>query len=153
MKKIDYQPVVFGTLCEKNCRTDRLLARRLEEAVGESVLLPFAVERRHLKNVVITMKLMDVAGLVVTGSHRKHIMKHIPRLDRSARDAGMVDTVARRRGGFVGYCVEGMALAKWRQGQTKGGSRPGRPPLRKIARMVLEDRVELLTSATKIKRL
>ena len=46
MKKIDYQPVIFGTLCEKECRVDRLLARRIQEIGGDSVLLPFAVEKR-----------------------------------------------------------------------------------------------------------
>jgi hypothetical protein len=151
MKKIDYQPVIFGTLCEKECKADRGLARRIQDIVGESVLLPFSVEKRYLKNVVLTMRLMDIAGLVVSGNHRKHILKHIPRLDRSAKEARIVDTVARRRGTFIGYCAEEMALSEWRKAYKKTGSSIGRPPARKLAQRARDIRVELLTSNVKSK--
>jgi hypothetical protein len=151
MKKIDYQPIIFGTLCEKNRRIDQGLARRIRKAVGESVLLPFAVERRHLKNVVLTMRLMDIEGLVVSGSHRKSILKHIPKLDRSARKARMVDTIARRRGTFVGYCAEEMAHSEWRDKPVRKGSGRGRRPTTKLARRAQDLRVELLTSHLNLK--
>lgn len=146
MKKIDYEPVIFGTLCEKRCKADRSLARKIREIVGESVLLPFAVERRHLKNVVLTMRLMDIAGLVVSGSHRKQILKHMPKLDQSARDAGMVDTVARRRGTFIGYCAEEMALSECHRNPNKKASGAKRRLARKLAARTRDIRVELLTS-------
>jgi hypothetical protein len=151
IRKIEYQPVIFGTLCEKECKTDRGLARRIQQTVGESVLLPFKVEKRYLKNVVLTMRLMDIAGLVVSGSHRRHILKHVPRLDRSARDARMVDTVARREGTFVGYCTEEMALSEWRKISKDKGSSGARPPSRKLALRARDIRVELLTSPVKSK--
>jgi len=149
MKKIEYQPIIFGTLCEKRCKADRNLARGIHGTVGESVLLPFKVERRYLKNVVLTMRLMDIAGLVVLGGHRKNIMKHIPKLDRSAADAGMIDTIARRRGNFVGYCAEEMALSEWRKKPGKRGSPGGRRPVKKLLSRARDIRVELLTSHIK----
>lgn len=144
-KNVECEPLIFGMLCERKCRSDPRLARSIQDIVGESVLLPFAVEKRYLKNVVLTMRLMDIAGLVVSGSHRKHILKHIPRLDRSAKDARMVDTVARRKGKFIGYCVEEMALSEWRKAPRKTGSSSGRRPARKLARRARDIRVELLT--------
>ncbi len=149
MKKNQYSPTIFGTLCEGECRVDRGLARALERATSPSVLLPFAVERRHLKNVVLTMKLMDIAGLVVADGHRRHIVRHLPKLDRSAKEAGIVDTVARRGRTFVGYCTEEMALAEWRSEAGEKAERRGKPPARKIAQRAREIRVELLTEATK----
>lgn len=151
MKKIDYQPIIFGTLCEKRCRADSNLARGIQRIVGESVLLPFKVEKRYLKNVVLTMRLMDIAGLAVSGNHRKHILKHIPRLDRSAKEAGMIDTVARRGGTFIGYCAEEMALSEWRKDTGKTGSRGGRRPVKELTRRSRDIRVELLTSHIKPK--
>ena len=150
-KSIDYQPIIFGTLCERKYRADQNLARRIRKAIGESVLLPFSVDRRHLKNVVLTMRLMDIVGIVVTGSHRKNILKHISRLDRSAKDARMVDTIARRDRTFVGYCTEEMALSEWRRVPKKTGPGSRRRPVQKLAKRALDIRVELLTGSVKVK--
>ncbi len=115
-KKTDYQPLIFGTLCERECRADPWLARKLSEAVGDSVLLPFVVERRHLRNVVLTMKLMDVAGLAVEDGHRRAIARHLPRLHPSARAAGSADTIVREGKSFTGYDSTALALMDWLSG-------------------------------------
>ena len=97
------------------------------------------------------MRLMDIAGLVVSDNHRKHILKHIPKLDRSAKDARMVDTVARRKGTFIGYCTEEMALSEWRKKPKKKGSSGERRPARRLTQRARDIRVELLTSPAKAK--
>jgi len=146
MKKIDYNPVIFGTICEGRCEADAGLARMISRSIGDSVLLPFSVDRRYLKNVVLTMKLMDIAGLVVTGNHRKNILRHIPTLDSSAKAARMVDTIVRRRGDFVGYCAEEIALSEWRQGAGGKRAAPRRKKPSDLERRAKRTRVGLLTS-------
>jgi len=112
-KKMEYQPLVYGTLCEGRCRADPWLARKLAETAGDSVLLPFVVERRHLKNVVLTMKLMDVVGLAVEDGHRRAITRHLPKLHASARAAGSADTIMRQGRSFTGYDSTALALMEW----------------------------------------
>lgn len=113
MKKIDYQPIIFGTLCDGPCKADAWLARRLREELGECVLLPFSVERRHMKNVVLTMRLMDIMGLVIAEGHRKAIARHANRLDASARASGRADVLVKRGGSFVAYDSVAAACAAW----------------------------------------
>jgi|GEM_PF-4423445 len=98
-KKFD-TPVIFGALCDRSLDLPAGLARALKSRIPAAVLLPFKVEKRHLKNVVTCMRLMDVMGLVVLGSHRRSIVAHLKHLDGSAKKAGAVDVIVRRSNSF-----------------------------------------------------
>lgn len=113
MKGYEYQPLIFGMLCEGLCKVDGKLARMLSDAVGDSALLPFSVETRHLKNVFLTMKLMDIVGLVIEGDHRKAILKYLPKAQHSARASRYADVVVRKGKSFKGFDSLGLALEEW----------------------------------------
>jgi len=141
MKKMDYQPIIFGTLCEHKCKADSWTARKIADIVGESVMLPFAVEKRHIKNVILTMKLMDIMGLAVEGGHRKAITKHLPSLDASARSTGSADVIVRRGRSFKGYDSIAMALKEWCREINVRGKRAaiiGQNPLAKTVTTALK---------------
>lgn len=123
MKKFDYQPLIFGTLCEKECKSDPVVARGLRKAVGDSVMLPFSVESRHLKNVVLTMRLMDIAGLAINGRHRKTIMKYLSSKDGSAKNSGSADIVIRNGKSLKGFNSVAIACTKWLEDQGTGKGR------------------------------
>jgi shikimate 5-dehydrogenase len=120
MKKT-YDPTIFGVLCAGPCKADDWLARKLSEKVGESVLLPFSVETRHVKNVMLTMQLMDIVGLVIEDAHSEVILKHAKKIDRFARAAGRADLLLRRRASFTAYNSVAAACAAWCEQQ---GLRP-----------------------------
>ena len=138
-------PTIFGALCEGEPALPRAARRAIESSAPNAVLLPFQVEAKHLKNVIDCMLLMDVEGLIVLGGHRKRIKRHIPRLDRSAEAAGMVDTVVKRGRGFTGYCAEWIALSEWQKETKKTGSRRQQPSASELAKRRQRIGVELLT--------
>lgn len=114
-------PVIFGALSDGAPTVDRAVARALSSRVEGAVLLPFQVDRRHLRNIVACMRLMDIQGLIVQGAHRTAILKHLTKLDPLARRLGHVDTVARRGRGFVGFSSLGLAcLERLREQGVKG---------------------------------
>lgn len=123
MKKNTYQPVIFGILCEGPCTADRELARALRQAIGESVLLPFSVEKRYVKNVIHTMRLMDIAGLVIGAEHQKAIANLAGRLHQSARATGCADVLVKRGKTFTAYDSSALACLRWCQ---SSGMRPRR---------------------------
>ncbi len=98
MAKINFDtPIIFGALCEHSFELPRGLGRALAARAPGAILLPFQVEKRHLKNVLTCMRLMDIAGLVVMGSHQRAILGHLSNLDISAKKAGSVDVIARQK--------------------------------------------------------
>lgn len=101
---------IFGTLSEGHPKVDRWISRELAFASGDAVLLPFQVEKRHLKNVLTCMRLMDVMGLLVKGDLRKDIVRYVPLLDKVAKRANSVDTIIRSKSSFKGFNAIGIAL-------------------------------------------
>ncbi len=109
MAKAFATPVIFGALSDGAPSVDRAVARALASRAAGSVLLPFQVDRRHLRNIVACMRLMDIQGLVVQGAHRTAILRYLTKLDPLAQKLCHVDTVARRGRAFVGFSSLGMA--------------------------------------------
>lgn len=74
--------------------------------------LPFQVEERHLKNLVLCMKLCDVEGLNVTIPFKEKVIPFLDGLDKSAKVCGAVNTVVRKKNKFIGYNTDGVACLK-----------------------------------------
>lgn len=143
MARIEIEtPVIFGALCKGTPSVPRALERALRAKVRNSVLLPFKVETRHLKNVMECMRLMDVVGLVVDRGHARAIARHVPKLHRSASSSGRVDIIIRKGRGYLGYCVERMA-----QEEAQRSSRSKPKKSKDIERKALRISVELLTDS------
>lgn len=137
MARTDFDtPVIFGALCDDGPIVPGGLERMIRLKRQGAVLLPFHVEARHLSNVLRCMQLMDVAGLVVLGGHRRRVLRHVRSLHPSARVKGMVDVIIRKGRGFKGYCAEQIAL-----------SVTPRPSAREMVRLTREISVEILTAA------
>lgn len=74
--------------------------------------LPFQVEEKHLKNLVLCMKLCDVAGLNVTTPFKEKVIPLLDGLDASARLCGAVNTIVRKKNRFIGYNTDGVGFLK-----------------------------------------
>lgn len=74
--------------------------------------LPFQVEKAHLKNLILCMKLTDVEGLNVTAPYKEAVVPHLDLLDASARRAGAVNVIYRRGKKFVGGNTDGEGFCK-----------------------------------------
>lgn len=106
-------PMIIGALCESEDEISPAIKHLLAKHPGRIAYLPFEVEGRHLKNTVACMQLMDIMGLTIAGSHQKKIVRHIPNMDRIAKAAGAIDTVARKGRSFMGHNAMGIALLDW----------------------------------------
>lgn len=95
-------PVIIGGLCTNLAQVPRALTKAFVRKKPKYAFLPFQVEKRYLKNTVACMKLMDVMGLVVLGSHSRLVARHLPKLDAAAKRSGRVDLIIRDRKKFVG---------------------------------------------------
>lgn len=84
--------------------------RALRECGSQAVCLPFQVERRHLKNLISCMRLMDIEGLIVHAGLSSHLARYLDHLDRMAKSTGLVDTVMRRGNRFVGTSALSRAI-------------------------------------------
>lgn len=69
--------------------------------------LPFQVEAKHLKNLILCMKLCDVYGLNVTIPFKEKVIPFLDGLDRSAKMCGAVNTIVRKKNRFIGYNTDG----------------------------------------------
>jgi hypothetical protein len=112
-KKSFEPPTIFGVLCDENPKVPRGLEQKLADRADGAILLPFQVERRNLRNIITCMRLMDIAGLVIAGGHRRAILPHLARVDPLAAQSGAVDTVVRRGKAFVGECAAARACVDW----------------------------------------
>jgi len=114
-------PTLVGALGDATM--DARFARTYERAFRaqgiDAACLPFRVEKRYLKNIIACMKLMDVAGLIVHPSHAVAIARHLPRLDRYAREAGFVDVIVRRGRRFVGMNAFARAVREFLRTQKR----------------------------------
>lgn len=72
--------------------------------------LPFQVEKKHLKNLVLVMKLVDVYGLNVTIPYKEAVIPFLDGLDQSARLCGAVNTIVRKKNRFIGYNTDGIGF-------------------------------------------
>lgn len=104
--KISFEPpLIIGALCEGEKDIPREMFRAFGHLKPRVAFLPFVVERRHLRNTVACMRLMDIAGLAVFGRLRTEITRYLPSLDKGAKLSGEVDVVVRRGKKFVGIDV------------------------------------------------
>ncbi len=114
-------PTLVGALGDATM--DARFARAYERAFRaqniDAACLSFRVERRYLKNIVACMKLMDVAGIIVHPSHAVAIVRHVPMLDRYAREAGFVDVIVRRGTRFVGMNAFALAVMEFNRTHTR----------------------------------
>lgn len=74
--------------------------------------LPFEVEKKHLKNLVVCMKMVDINGLNVTQPYKKVVLKYLDRLDPFAKAAGAVNCIVRKKNKFVGFNTDGPGFVK-----------------------------------------
>ncbi|MFH0799888.1 MAG: hypothetical protein V2A66_06875 [Pseudomonadota bacterium] len=102
MKLTFTPPSIIGVLCTDEREIPQALLRVPAKCKGRIAILPFVVEKKHLRNTVACMKLMDIAGLFVLGSHSKDIIRHLPSVDAAARRSKRVDAVVRRGRRFIG---------------------------------------------------
>jgi shikimate 5-dehydrogenase len=108
-------PTIVGALGDAtmDARFARAYEREFRAQKVDAACLPFRVERRYLKNIIACMKLMDVAGIIVHPSHAIAIVRHLPSLDRYAREAGFVDVIVRRGTRFVGLNAFALAVLEF----------------------------------------
>jgi hypothetical protein len=106
-------PALFGVLSEDRPFVSSILRSRFRRAVPKALLLPFQVEKRHLRNVLSCMQLMDICGLSITGEHRRSILRFVSEVDPLARACRSVDTIVRRGNRFCGFCSWADALIHW----------------------------------------
>ena len=69
--------------------------------------LPFQVEKNHLKNLIVCMKLVDLCGLNITVPYKEAVLPFLDRLDSSAQKSGAVNTIVRRGNRFIGFNTDG----------------------------------------------
>lgn len=74
--------------------------------------LPFQVEKEHLKNLILCMKLVDVHGLNVTIPYKESVLPFLDSLDVSAKQSGAVNTIVRRKNKFIGYNTDGIGFVE-----------------------------------------
>lgn len=101
-------PFVLG-LVGKDLNDPRATALKKKfDATFKKEKLPFAylllkTDAQFLKNLILSMKLMDVIGLNIAEEYQKKVIPFINRLDKSAKLARKVNTVAKQGRKFVGY--------------------------------------------------
>ena len=105
MKYTFEAPKIIGALCKRESDIPAELIRLFKKFGKKVAFLPFVVERKHLKNTVACMKLVDVEALFVCGGHRREIVRHLSRIDSWAKKKGEVDCVVRKSGRFVGINI------------------------------------------------
>lgn len=105
--KIQDPPRIIGILGDEEIPTkmQSSISRELSAQGLNYISLPLQVEGRYLHNLIECMKLMDIIGLVIVGSHQKSLMK-ILAPDKSAKDAGKINLVKREGKRFVGYFLD-----------------------------------------------
>lgn len=74
--------------------------------------LPFQVEKKYLKNLLLCMKLCDVYGLNVTTPFKEAVIPFLDGLDKSSKVSGAVNTIVRKKNKFVGYNTDGAGFLK-----------------------------------------
>lgn len=119
MKNKFEHPIVVGVV-GGNLQRCRKLSSRFESKIKAAGLniayLPLRVEPRHLKNLFLCMRLMDIIGANVIGKYEKRVVKYIDKLDISAKKAKRVNIIAKKGGKFIGYFSNDIlnnSLPKW----------------------------------------
>lgn len=135
-------PTIIGALCEREREIPAQLFRRFARLKPRIAFLPFQVERRHLKNVVACMRLMDVRGLAVFGRHQREIVRHLPSISPAARRAGRVDVVLRKGRRFQGHHVLTEIQERRQHSLLMGLDK--RPASRRNAKKTRRSKVELM---------
>lgn len=105
-------PRIVGFISEDTIEVPRSLSRIISKLTHPTQVLPFKVEARHLKNVLLCMELMDIAAIVVEGRHAKRIYRHLKRLDPSAKAGKRVDMILRDKKGLIGFDLEAPSFLK-----------------------------------------
>ncbi len=83
------------------------------------VYLPFQLEQKSLKNLITTLRLMDVESLNVTIPFKEAIVPYLDRLDQSAAGPQTVNLIVRKKNQFVGYNTDGAGWRRAIQEQTR----------------------------------
>lgn len=69
--------------------------------------LPFQVDKKHLKNLIVCMKLVDVEGLNITTPYKKAVIPFLDYLDPFAKKCGAINTIVRKKNLFIGFNTDG----------------------------------------------
>lgn len=75
-----------------------------------AVYLRLRVRPRDLRRVMTAMTLADIEGFNVTTPHKQAIIRYLDGLDKSANDAGAVNTVYRRHNRWIGANTDGVGF-------------------------------------------
>lgn len=73
--------------------------------------LPFQVEKEHLKNLILCMKLIDVEGLNVTAPYKESVIPFLDGLDATAKESGSVNAIVRNKNRFIGFNTDGIGFS------------------------------------------
>lgn len=74
----------------------------------DCVYVPFRVLPESLKDAVHGLRSQGVLGFNVTFPHKIEIIKHMQKLNQTARQIGAVNTVLNAKGDLVGYNTDGI---------------------------------------------
>lgn len=74
------------------------------------VYVPFSVAPEKLGEAVYGLRSLGVHGFNVTIPHKAAIIPYLDRLDKSAEDAGAVNTVLNENGKLIGFNTDGIGL-------------------------------------------
>lgn len=106
MKKNFEAPVIIGALCARDTKLPPPLKKAFAKLKPRFALLALGVEKRHLKNLIECMKLMDVRGLILLGRLKRDVVPYLTRLDAESRKIGSVDIIIRENRRFKGISVK-----------------------------------------------
>ncbi len=103
-------PSVFGVICKSsrdgNAKAlQKKFTRAFKKARLPFVYLTLKVEPKHLKNLILCMKLMDVRGVNIPEAYDKKVIPLLDRLDKSAKLAKKVNVIYMSGKKFVGHYV------------------------------------------------
>jgi len=134
--------VLFGMLSNDGRRVPPSLKRSLRKRMPNSEVLPLRVDKKSLRNTLTCMKLIEISGLIIGDEYMSDIQKHLPNLTNEAKKAGLVDLIEKRGKRIIGHNTVDEAISLW-------SSNKKRPSQKLLKKLVLDIRVDILTSSIK----
>jgi shikimate dehydrogenase len=74
------------------------------------IYLAFAVKPEDLKQAIMSIKILNMAGANITVPYKNDVIKFIDGIDRTAEKIGSVNTIINRNGRLIGYNTDGDGL-------------------------------------------
>ncbi len=138
--------ILFGMLSNDGRRVPLSLKRSLRKRMPNSEILPLQVDKKSLQNTLTCMKLIEISGLIIGDEYMSDIQKHLPNLTNEAKKAGLVDLIEKRGKRIIGHNTTDEAISLW---SSNNSTSKKRPSLKRLNELVLDIRVDILTSSIK----